>query len=225
MNHTSNEEVVAIDDTRFTLPLYTLPSAASHLGLARSTLRGWVGKKHLMTSIPSDGQQPQLPFIALAEAQLFMELRRAKLSLQAITSGMGVVRRELGNRMLQRGILAHDGTDILMNLAAGGDADWERARDRQGGLKRVIEIGLKPIEYTYDDLPGRVRLTAYGPTAVVADPDFAFGQPIVEDSGARVEDILSMFKAGEDVAAVAAEMGVRAHDVESIIRTHVALAA
>ncbi|MDR3106953.1 MAG: DUF433 domain-containing protein [Bifidobacteriaceae bacterium] len=214
-----------MDDTRFTLPLYTVPLAAFHLGLARSTLRGWVGKEQLLTSLPGSGSEPKLPFIALAEAQFYKELRRAGLSWEAITSGMRGVRCELGDRMLERGVLAHNGTGILMNLATRGDLNWERARDRQGGIKGIVEVGLQPIQYTHDDLPGRVRLTVYRDTRVVADPRFAFGQPIVERSGARVEDILSMFKAGEDLETVAGEMNVSTDDVESIIRTHLTLAA
>jgi len=212
-------------DTRFTLPLYTVSLAAFHLAMPVSTLTAWSDKSELLTMVPGHGRSPRLPFIGLVEGQLYRELRKAGLSMQAITTGMSAVRRELGDRMLERGILAHDGRDILMNLATKGDPYWERARDQQGGLPKIIEMGLKPIIYTEDHLPGRVRLTAYGETSVVADPQFAFGQPIVESSGVRVEDILGMFKAGEKASTVAKEMGVSRDDVESIVRTHLALAA
>jgi uncharacterized protein (DUF433 family) len=214
-----------IDDTRFTMPLYTVPLAAFHLAMPSNTLSSWAKRSRLLTMVPGEGREPRLPFIGLAEAQFYRELRKAGLSMQAINSGMTAVRNELGDRMLERGVLAHDGRDILMNLATGGDAQWERARDRQGGLPEIIEIGLRPIIYTSDDLPGRVRLTAYGSTSVVADPNYAFGQPIVEKSGVRVEDVLSLFKSGETLSVVANEMGVSTDDVESIVRTHLALAA
>jgi uncharacterized protein (DUF433 family) len=212
-------------DARFTVPLYSAALAASHLDLSASTLNRWMGQDALLTVLPGSGRDPRLPFIGLVEAQFYRELRRAGLSLQAIRSGMKVVRQELGNRMLVRGIIAHDGRDILMNLAARGDTEWVRARDHQGGLPQIIDIGLKPISWGEDDLPARVRLTAYGDTPVIADPRYAFGQPIVESSGARVEDILALFKAGEALATVAAEMGVANEDVEAIVRTHLALAA
>ena len=212
-------------DTRFSIPLYTVGLAAFHLSMAPGTLRQWISKADLLTTVPGRGREPRLPFMGLVEAQVYHELRKAGLSMQAITTGMLAVRRELGGRMLMRGVLAHDGRDILMNLATGGDPEWERARDKQGGLPKIIDLGLKPIIYIDDDLPGRVRLTAYGETFVVADPNFAFGQPIVESSRTRVEDILSMFKAGEKVTTVAEEMGVSRDDVESIVRTHLALAA
>jgi len=212
-------------DSRFTLPLYTISLAASHLAMPVSTLRAWGSQADLLTVLPGQGHDPRLPFIGLVEAQLYHELRKSGLSMQAIRTGMSAVRRELGDRMLERGVLAHDGRDILMDVAHSGDHQWERARDQQGGLPKVIEIGLQPIIYTDDHLPGRVRLTAYGTTSVVADPRFAFGQPIMESSGVRVEDILGMFKAGEKVSTVAEEMGVNHDDVECIVRTHLALAA
>ena len=212
-------------DTRFTVPLYTIALAAFHLAMPPSTLNAWSNKARLLTLLPGEGREPRLPFIGLVEAQLYRELRRAGLSMQAIVTGMSAVRRELGDKMLECGRLAHDGREILLNLADDGEPEWERARDKQGGLPEIIDIGLRPIIYTDDQLPGRVRLTAYGKTSVVADPHFAFGQPIVESSGGRVEDILSMFKAGEKVDTVVEEMGVSRDDVESIVRTHLALAA
>ena len=212
-------------DTLFTVPLYSVVSAASHLAMPPSTLRDWAGKTGLLTSLPGSGREPRLPFIGLVEAQFYRELRKAGLSMQAITSGMREVRAKLGNRMLEKGVLAHDGTDILMNLAASGDPDWERARDHQGGLPKVIEIGLRPVVYVHDLLPSRIHLTAYGGTTVIADPLYSFGQPIMETSGARVEDVLGMFKAGEKLSTVAAEMGVSTDDVESIVRVHLSLAA
>jgi uncharacterized protein (DUF433 family) len=214
------EEVTMTRDSRFTLPLYNLKPTAFHLAMPPSTLRNWAYADNLLTTLPGEGREPRLPFIGLVEAQLYVELRKAGLSYRAIASGMRVVRRELGDRMLERGVLAHDGTDIVMNLASG-DPDWERARDRQGGLKDVVEIGLRPIVYTEDNLPGRLHLTAYQDTSVVADPRFAFGQPILEHSGARVEDVVSLFRGGETLAGVAAETGASTNAVESIIRTHV----
>ncbi|MDR0593353.1 MAG: hypothetical protein LBG60_08915 [Bifidobacteriaceae bacterium] len=183
-------------DSRFTVPLYSVALAAFHLAMPSSTLNGWAGKAGLLTSLPGSGREPRLPFIGLVEAQFYRELRKAGLSMQAITAGMREVRAELGDRMLEKGVLAHDGLDILMNLATRGNPDWERARDHQGGLPKIIEIGLKPVVYVDDDLPGRIHLTAYGGALVVADPRYSFGQPIVESSGARVEDILGMFKGG-----------------------------
>jgi uncharacterized protein (DUF433 family) len=184
-----------------------------------------MGRDQLLTSVSGRGRQPRLPFIGLVEAQFYKGLRNTGLSMQAINSGMVEVRRALGDRMLAKGVIAHDGKDILMNLADRGDPDWVRARDRQGGLPEIIEIGLKPIEWAADGLPQRVRLIAYGDNMVAADPRVALGQPFVVSSGARVEDIIDLFRAGEDLATVSHEMGVNPRDVEAIVRAHLPLAA
>jgi uncharacterized protein (DUF433 family) len=210
-------------DDRFDVPLYTIREAASHLAMPHQTLATWVAKDGLVRSLEEPARNgPRLPFIALAEAQLYRELRKAGLSMQAITAGMRRVRRVLGRDMLREGALASDGVDILMKLDdADGGRDWVRARDEQGSLKGVVEIGLSPITWAADGYPQVVRLTAYPGIAVVADPQRAFGQPIVKGTRARVIDIVSLFKAGESVATVAEEMDVPTAAVESIVRVHV----
>jgi uncharacterized protein (DUF433 family) len=213
-------------DPRFTVPLYTAAGAAAHLNIGDATLKRWANRDTLITCLPAAGSKaPRLPFIALVEAQFYRELRRAGLSMQAITTGMKSVRQVLGERMFTQGSIATDGTDILMNLADQGDPDWARARDRQPGLPGIINIGLRPITWDADGLPARLKLTAYHPAPVIADPAYAFGQPIIETSGARIEDILALFKAGEKLNTVAAEMRITPTDVEAIVRTQLALAA
>ncbi|MDR1266070.1 MAG: DUF433 domain-containing protein [Propionibacteriaceae bacterium] len=212
-------------DERYTVPLYTIGLAASHLGLNPEKLRRWINKDNLLTSLPAAGQQPRLPFIALVEAQIYRELLRAGLPLRAITTGMGRVRQHLGERMLRQGVLAHDGRDILMNLAAQGDTQWTRAKDLQGGLPQVIETGLRLITWDDRGFPEAVRLTAYDSTPVIADHRYAFGQPIIAGTTVRVDDILALFKAGDTIQSVSDEMDLPPVVVESIVRTRVALAA
>lgn len=214
------------EDIRFDVPLYSISEAAMHLRMSDETLRRWVARGDLLHSLtPETPRSARLPFIAMAEAQFYLQLRRDGLSLQSITAGMAVARRELGDRFLVRGVLAHDGKDVLLNLPDREAAsEWIRARDMQGGLPGVIERGLTHITWGPDDLPQRVRLVAYEGADVIIDPRFVFGQPMVADRGVRTEDILQMFLAGDSVHDVAAEFRVPVQVVESIVRTH-ALAA
>lgn len=213
-------------DVRYDVPLYTIAEAAVHLRMSDETLRRWVRRGDLIRSVPPETpRSARLPFIAIAEAQFYLQLRRDGLTLPAIVTGMAAVRRALGERMLARGRLAHDGRDILMNLADdSAAAEWARARDQQGGLPGVIERGLTPITWAEDGYPQRVRLTAYEEADVIVDPRFAFGQPIVADRGVRAEDIIQMFRAGDSVSDVADEFGVDPRIVEAIVRTHVVAA-
>lgn len=213
-------------DARFDVPLYSITEAAMHLRMSDETLRRWVARGDLVRALtPETPKSARLPFIAMAEAQFYLQLRHDGLSLQAITVGMAAVRRALGDRFLIRGALAHDGRDVLLNLSdRDAAAEWTRARDTQGGLPGVIERGLTPITWAPDDRPQRVRLTAYEGAEVVIDPRFVFGQPMLADRGVRTEDILHMFLAGDSVLDVADEFDVPLQVVESIVRTH-ALAA
>lgn len=213
-------------DPRFDVPIYTIAEAAHHLRMPAETLRRWVGRGDLVTSLDAvRARDARLPFVAMAEAQFFWQLRRDGLSLQAIVTGMAAVRAQLGERMLQRDRLAHDGRDILLRLDdAEASAAWHRARDRQGGLPGVIERGLKPITWAEDGYPARVRLTAYEGADVIVDPRFAFGKPMLADRGVRAQDVVAMFQAGDSMQDVADEFAITPAVVESLVRTHLAVA-
>lgn len=95
---------------------------------------------------------------------------------------------------------------------------WTVARNMQGGIPGVIERCLWPITWAEDDLPQRVRLTAYEGVDIIIDPRFAFGQPIVARRGVRADDIFEMFKAGDSMETVSAEFRVEPAVIEAIVR-------
>ncbi len=64
-----------------------------------------------------------------------------------------------------------------------------------------------------------MKLTAYQGADVIIDPHFAFGQPVLERQKIRVEDILDAFWAGEGYLTIAKEFGVKADEVEAVIRS------
>ena len=208
------------DDLRFDVPLYTVAETARLLDMDAGTLRRWTKRDGLVHALePRTPRAPSLPFIAVAETQFYRQLRREGLSFQAITAGMKAVRNELSDQMLVRGRLAHDGTNILMNMPDEGETSgWTVARNMQGGIPGVIERCLWPITWAEDDLPQRVRLTAYEGADIIIDPRFAFGQPIVARRGVRADDIFEMFKAGDSMETVSAEFRVEPAVIEAIVR-------
>ena len=208
-------------DVRTDVPLYTVAEAARHLGLAPSTLRYWVATKHLVRQLPPETKGgATLPFVALAEAQFIHGMRDAGLSLQAVTEGVAALKQRLGPASLVRDRLAHDGRDVLVDLGNDRGSEWQRARDSQGGIAGVIEIGLGRIDWADDGLPQRVTLAGYEGADVIVDPRFAFGQPMLEDRGVRVEDIAQLFFAGEPIQTVADEFDVQPARVEAIVRAY-----
>ena len=70
-----------------------------------------------------------------------------------------------------------------------------------------------------------IRLPAYEVAEVVVDPARGFGQPIFARGGARLEDALSLFGAGEPLDAVADEYGVPRDHLEDVLRVAARAAA
>jgi uncharacterized protein (DUF433 family) len=68
-------------------------------------------------------------------------------------------------------------------------------------------------------------LPAYEVADVVVDPRRGFGQPVFARGGARLEDALAMFRAGESLDVVAAEFGVPVDQLEDAVRIATRVAA
>jgi uncharacterized protein (DUF433 family) len=70
-----------------------------------------------------------------------------------------------------------------------------------------------------------VKLPTYRWAEVVVDPNIAFGLPLVAHGGARVEDLVDRFQAGDSVAELAADFAVPKREVEDVIRVATRTAA
>ena len=102
-----------------------------------------------------------------------------------------------------------------------GDEDARElvvVRHGQYVFNEVVDQYLKRIEFAEDDDAELIRLPGYREATVVVDPRRGFGQPIFGDGGARVEDALGMFWAGESLADVAVEYGVPEPQLEGALR-------
>ncbi len=69
-----------------------------------------------------------------------------------------------------------------------------------------------------DDYAQLIHLPEYRTGEVVADPRRGFGQPIFVHGGARLEDVLGAFQAGESLEALAREYGVPLDELEDALR-------
>jgi len=84
---------------------------------------------------------------------------------------------------------------------------------------------LRRVVFGDDGYARLMRLPAYEVAEVVVDPNRGFGQPIFVHGGARVEDAIGMFRAGEPLDAVAEEYGVPREQLEDAVRIAVPPAA
>jgi uncharacterized protein (DUF433 family) len=215
------------EDRRFSVPLFTIEEAAHHLGLPRSTLRDWTrrqaGPAPLVHRIidPDAPRAASLPFIAVVEAHMLRGFRDLGLSAQGLRDSVATLRKNLKDEYaLATQKVATDGLDLLVDMSQHGQpAEWTRAIDSQMALREIIETYLKFVTWGTDRYAKRLRLKRYQGADVIIDPRFAFGQPVLERQKVRVEDILDAFWAGEGYQTIANEFGVKAGEVEAVIRS------
>jgi uncharacterized protein (DUF433 family) len=230
---------VATFDDRFTLPLYTVAEAANGLGVPASTFSRWAHgytdarptgratvSEPVVTSLGQRGTV--IPFVGLAEGMVLAAIRRAGVPLQRIRPALTALQRELGiEHALASRSLYTDGAEVLYDFSGGRSVDPDVRdhvrelvvlRSGQRVFNEVVRSYLRRITYRDDGWAGRLELPAYRVAKVVADPRMNFGQPFFKRGGARVEDVLDRWYAGESWDALAEDYGIPAHEIEDAAR-------
>jgi uncharacterized protein (DUF433 family) len=226
----------AIDaaDARLSRAIFTLRETAGYLSVPKSTIHDWArpgpGRPALITVFPRSGAQATVPFIGFAEAYVLSAFRRAGVPLQRIRPAVDALSRTIGlEHALASKRLYTDGAEVLYDYATESD-DGELlelvvVRTGQHQFPEVVRDYLQRITYGRDGWASRVRLPSYQHAEVVVDPRIAFGLPLVVHGGARVEDLVDRFVAGDTVADIAYDFGVPHEEVEDVIRVATRAAA
>jgi uncharacterized protein (DUF433 family) len=226
---------------RFTAPLYGIAEAARYLDVPESTFATWArgysrrprGRSPVLgapvlTAVKAHSHRgPVVPFIGLAEGLTLAAIRREGVPLQRIRPALERLSKEFGleHALASRRLLT-DGAEVLFDYAEGAD-DPEAAhaarqlvavRNGQRVLQGVVDQYLRLLEFGDDGYPQLIHLPAYAAADVVVDPERGFGQPIFAKGGARLEDALALFRAGEPLEVVADEYGVPPEDLEDAVR-------
>lgn len=212
-------------DSRFTVPLYSVPDAARYLRLAGSTLKTWVdgrlgfpSSKPLVTSVRPAGEyaQQRIPFIGLAEAYVLKAFRRAGVPLQRIRPSLDVLKAELGPHALASDRLFTDGAEVLWNLggqAPQGTPEQISAmkllvpRSGQYVFNEVVQAYLHRIAFA-DGYARLIRLQEYGDADVVLDPTRGYGRPIFDRAGVTVDNVFGALRAGDSIEDTAEDYGI-----------------
>jgi uncharacterized protein (DUF433 family) len=122
-----------------------------------------------------------------------------------------------------------DGAEVLFDFAEQRQAydvgDLVVVRTGQYQFSDLVRDYLTRITYGDDGWASRVRLPVYGRAEVVVDPDVGFGLPLVIAGGARVEDLVDRFVAGDSLDTIADDFEVPRDQVEDVIRTAARIAA
>ena len=152
------------------------------------------------------------------------------MPLQRIRPAVDVLAKEIGvEHALASKRLYTDGAEVLFDYATKYDErevmDLVVVRTQQRQFSEVVKGYLKRIHYGGDGWADAVRLPTYENAEVIVDPKVAFGLPLVIHGGARVEDLVDRFQAGDSVADIAADFGVPRDQVEDVIRVATRAAA
>lgn len=222
---TSKVKNLASDDARLAQPIFTLSEAAGYLGMPLSTLQAWSSRRSdapLVATVASGGRSASVPFVGFAEAFVLSAFRRAGVPMQRIRPAVELLRRELGlEHALASRNLYTDGAEVLFRFAECEEPELLEltvVRTGQKQFSEVVREYLTRITYGDDGWVARLELPTYRRAKVVVDPARTFGLPLVISGGARVEDLVDRFIAGDSLAEVAADFDVPVEEVEDVIR-------
>jgi uncharacterized protein (DUF433 family) len=226
-------DVIRTEDARLSRAIFTLREAAGYLDVPKSTIHAWArppAGKPLITVFPRRGAQATVPFIGFAEAYVLAVFRRAGVPLQRIRPAVEALSRNIGlEHALASKRLYTDGAEVLYDYAnkrnEGDLLELVVVRTGQHQFSEIVRDYLKRITYGSDGWATRVRLPSYQRAEVVVDPTMAFGLPLVVHGGARVEDLVDRFVAGDSVADIAYDFDVPPEEVEDVIRVATRTAA
>jgi len=229
---------ISASDVR-TMPLYSASEAARFLHLPVSTVRAWAfgqvykvrGEARRFDPViaAADRQRRRLSFLNLVELLVLAAIRRTHMvSLAQVRTAMTYLRRRFpGPHPLAEHQFQTDGVNLfiekfgqLLNIS----------RDGQIEMTELVKSYLRLVEWDASGVPFKLHLP--GPrtpnsdsSAVVIDPRFGFGRPVLDGCGIRTEVIIERFQAGEAMSALAEDYGLDTHAIEEVIRSHLPLAA
>ncbi|MGX7678166.1 DUF433 domain-containing protein [Jatrophihabitans sp. DSM 45814] len=223
---------------RFGTPLYSVAEASRYLGVSDSTFRSWAkGYKRrssdrnevqgdaIVTTIAGQAKgDPVIPFVGLAEGLVLAGIRRSGVPLQRVRPALDRLKDEFGlDYVLASKRLYTDGAEVLYDF--GQDSEDSAAvmrlvvvRNGQHVFTDIVQQYLKRIDFASDGYAEAIRLPSYESAEVVVTPKRGFGQPTFERGGARLEDVLGAFWAGESLRTVAHEYGIPEAQLEDALR-------
>jgi uncharacterized protein (DUF433 family) len=222
------------DDPRVARPILTLRESATYLGVPKSTLHNWARPaghdSPLITCFPRRGREATVPFIGFAEGYVLSAFRKAGVPMQRIHPAVELLASTIGvDHALASKRLYTDGAEVLYDYATQRDEEdlleLTVVRTGQRQFTELVRDYLKRITYGDDGWPTRVRLPIYEHAEVVVDTRRAFGLPLVVHGGARVEDLVDRFVAGDALVDIADDFGVPEAEVEDVIRVATRAAA
>lgn len=209
------DEAIAtgMDEALFGIGIYTAPEAARMVGMRPATLRRWLlgydhdAKHERPLWRPqyevSDDDGVLLGFRDLIEARIVHALRAKRIGLPTIRVCMERAREIVGqDRPFSTSQFKTDGKSIFLQITRGLDEpQLYDLKKSQGVFNRVVAPSLADLEFGKDGAERWWLL--HGKRTIVADPERAFGQPIIAATGITTARIVEAVEAEGSVEEVA----------------------
>lgn len=211
-------------------PLFTPTNVSEYLGIPRSTVYRWLRPgtgEPLVHRVPAPRRSPSVPFAALVEAYVLRALKNELgFTHHQIVATVADVRATFGtDYALATKRIATDGVDIFLRHADGRHA---RVGDHQTPIEEFVAEYLRYLQFPadMDGIATRLQLPRYpNDAAVIVDPRFGWGDPVMRDSKVPVHQVLDLWRSGESIAAVAHEYDLEPSQVEAVCRVGLSGAA
>lgn len=226
------------------VPAYSFTEAAHYLRLPLSTVRAWcLGQRYYdakrtprrFASVIdiADPKSKRLSFINLVELFVLAAIRRKhEVGLPQVRQAVAYLTKKFPS---PHPLTDHDfqtnGVDLfaekfgeLLNLSKEGQVE----------MKELLLAHLKCVHRDPAGVPIKLYLIPRNPRldvtkrehgAVVIDPRFGFGRPVLDGTGIRTDVVIERFSAGEPLEALAEDYGRPREDIEEVLRCELPLAA
>lgn len=206
-----------MEKAEFGIGVYTAPEAAQMVGMSAQTLRRWLKgyvhgtngnearrEKPLWQSQykPVDDEHLFLGFRDLIEARIVNALRKKNIGLQTIRVCIERAREIIGNKHpFSTSQFKTDGRTIFLEITRDLDEphliDLKRS---QGVFNRVVAPSLADLDFGSEGAERWWLL--HGKRTIVADPERAFGQPIIAEFGVTTSAIAQAVEAEGTISKV-----------------------
>lgn len=213
------------------MPLYvdSIPEAARVVRVHPATLRTWVlgrsyptqsGRKawHPLIRI-ADRRQGLLSFANLVEVHVLSALRGKQVRVERIRSATKFIQEAMPT---EHPLADVDTRTDCLDIYVEYLGKLVNASSPQGALRPLVELYLQRIERDEHGLASRLfpitRDDASIKKAVLIDPTFRFGRPVLANTNLETAVVADRFFAGDSAAALAMDFGIDESAVEEAIR-------
>lgn len=219
--------------------VYTIPQASRLTNVPAATIRRWLygyrypvsggvarGKNVIAADLPRRPRATGLSFKDLIELRFVEAFRRAGFPWSKLRPAAEIAARITGSdHPFSTNRFRTDGQSMYMDEGVELDLSLLNVLTSQRGFRRLIEPGLKDVDFAADD-GAPLRWWPDGTrSAVVVDPRRAFGQPIVADCGVLTLNLAAAYRANRSYKAVASWYEMPVRSVRDAVRFENRLAA